>query len=115
MPTTYRGEVEVEDAAFTMEFERFIIGENYLSFQGGGSDGYGKFRFEGRGERDAQGQYRIVPMLQYREFPAIDGYSGTVVIEELRPSSSGKKCTVRGYWQDEDRWSISGKLTLFGT
>ena len=68
-----------------------------------------------KANRDAQGQYRIVPMLQYREFLVIDGYSGTVVVEELRPSSSGKKCTVRGYWQDEDTWSISGKLTPFGT
>ena len=115
MPTAYRGEVEVEDAAFTMEFERFIIGENYLSLQGGGSDEYGKFRFEGRGELN-EGQYRIVPMLQYREFPALDGFSGTIVIEELRPSSSGKKCKVRGYWVNEEgRWSIfAKKLTLFG-
>ena len=114
--SAYRGTVEVEDAAFTAEFERFIIRENCLSFQGSGSDGYGRFHFEGRSERDAQGQYRIVPMLEYPGSPKYNGCSGIIVIRELRPSSSGKKCTVRGYWQDEGRrWSIFGELTLFRT
>ena len=114
--SAYRGTVEVEDAAFTAEFGRFIIRENCLSFQGSGSDGYGRFHFEGGSERDAQGQYRIVPMLEYPRSPKINGPSGIIVIRELRPSSSGKKCTVRGYWQHKDgRWSISGELTLFRT
>ena len=114
--SAYRGIVEVQGDAFTAKFERFIFRENCLSFQGSGSDGYGKFHFEGIGERDAQGQYHIVPTLEYPGSPENDGPSGIIVIRELRPPSSGKKCTVRGYWKDQcRRWSISGELTLFRT
>ena len=115
MPTAYKGEVEVEDSAFTVEFERFIIGENCVAFEGDGHDDDGKFHFEGRGAQDDQGQYRINPWLRYREWSE-GAIQGTIVIEELHPSKSGKKCTVRGHWiQDEYRWSIFGKLSLFGT
>ena len=69
--SAYRGIVEVQGDAFTAKFERFIFRENCLSFQGSGSDGYGKFHFEGIGEQDAQGQYHIVPTLEYPGSPEI--------------------------------------------
>lgn len=110
LPTVYSGILEVDEGAFSLDADRYIVRDSEIAFMLSGSDQWGDFKIQGVAKKTPQGSYIGTHLkLIYPKYDNED--LATIQFDVLTFSAKKAKCFVKGQWrQYGDAWDFTGSL-----
>jgi len=110
--STYTGEIDIQDGAFSLDADRFVIRDGEIAFMLSGSDGDGDFTAEGIAKLTSGIYVASQVMVVYSGFVSKD--YATIQFDDIVLTPKKLKCKVTGSWTQSAYSSpFSGNLSKF--
>ena len=108
--SVYAGDIQIEDADFDLNADRFIVRDNEYSFSFSGADEFGSFNIDGVAVKSEAGFY-MAPKLKLNYSNYSDTDTASVRLDSVEISPTKENCFIRGIWiQDGDSWNFTANL-----
>jgi len=112
-PIAFVGDLDVEDADFTLRADRLIVRSSEIAFHLSGRDEYGEFHIDGVAPLSKDGGFSS-PELRL-VYPGYEGRDhANILFNRVHMSPKSRRCEIEGVWlQYGDTWKFSGNLNCY--